>query len=56
MRTVKLVNRSKQTVLGEAVEVADSARTRNRGLLGRTGLGKGTGLWTTQRKPFTRFG
>ena len=45
MRTVKLVNRSKQTVLGEAVEVTDSARTRRRGLLGRTGLERGTGLW-----------
>ena len=45
MRKVRLANRSKQTQLGDSIEIADTARARSRGLLGRTGLDPGTGLW-----------
>lgn len=45
MKKVRLTNTSKQTVLGESVEVARSAAQRNKGLLGREGLDPGTGLW-----------
>jgi uncharacterized protein len=38
-------NVSRGTSLGEAVETADSGSTRSKGLLGRTGLEQGTGLW-----------
>ncbi len=34
---VRVVNRSKETVIGERVEVADTARSRSRGLLGSDG-------------------
>ena len=42
---VMVRNVSRGTSLGEAVETADSSSTRNKGLLGRTGLEPGTGLW-----------
>jgi uncharacterized membrane protein (UPF0127 family) len=38
-------NITRQTVLGERIEVANSGATRRKGLLGRDGLGTGTGLW-----------
>jgi len=38
-------NQTRGTVLGEAVEVADSSATRRKGLLGRDGLKPGWGLW-----------
>ena len=45
MKKVRLVNTSKQTVLGESIEIARSSGERNKGLLGRKGLDPGTGLW-----------
>ena len=45
MKRVRLTNTSKQTVLGESVEVARTGAERNKGLLGRQGLDPGTGLW-----------
>jgi uncharacterized membrane protein (UPF0127 family) len=42
---VKVVNVTRQTTLGDCVEVADTARLRNKGLLGRKGLEPGGGLW-----------
>lgn len=45
MSTVVVFNQTKQTELGRLVEVADTAATRKRGLLGRTGLDEGGGLW-----------
>jgi uncharacterized protein len=38
-------NLTRQTVLGTAVELASSGETRRKGLLGRTGLEPGGGLW-----------
>jgi hypothetical protein len=45
MKRFRVVNRTRGTVLGEAVERADTSRTRNEGLLKRSGLSKGEGLW-----------
>ena len=38
-------NETRNTVVAEAAEVADSSGTRRRGLLGRNGLANGEGLW-----------
>jgi uncharacterized membrane protein (UPF0127 family) len=38
-------NVTRKTILGTQVEVADSGPKRNKGLLGRTGLPPGGGLW-----------
>lgn len=38
-------NVTRQTVLGQRVEVAGSGPTRRKGLLGRDGLSAGEGLW-----------
>jgi len=40
-------NATRGAVLGDAVEVAGTSSTRNKGLLGRDGLGEGEGLWIT---------
>jgi len=45
MPKVTVFNASKQTLLGENVEVAETSATRMKGLLGRDGLAKGEGLW-----------
>ena len=45
MKRLRVVNGSKGMVLGEAIELADTGPTRRQGLLGRSGLGKGEGLW-----------
>jgi uncharacterized membrane protein (UPF0127 family) len=44
VKRVRVQNRSRGSVLGEHIEVADSFFTRLRGLLGRAGLGGGEGL------------
>jgi hypothetical protein len=45
--TKHLINAHTHAVLANAVEVADSRETRNRGLLGRDGLESGAGLALT---------
>jgi uncharacterized protein len=42
---LKVFNRTRQTVLGTSVEVANHGATRRKGLLGRSGLPSGEGLW-----------
>jgi len=44
MKTVRVVNRTRQSVLAEQCEVADNLWTRVRGLLGRSGLAQNSGL------------
>lgn len=44
MRTVKVVNETRGSVLGDRIDVADGWWTRLRGLLGRGPLGDGAGL------------
>jgi len=45
MDRIRLNNTSKDTVLGEMIEIAKSSAERNKGLLGRKGLEPGGGLW-----------
>jgi uncharacterized membrane protein (UPF0127 family) len=42
---MKITNLNRQTVLASAAEVASSGPARRKGLLGRTGLPAGGGLW-----------
>ncbi len=42
---VRVRNVSKGALLGDAIEIADSRATRKKGLLSKTGLEPGTGLW-----------
>jgi uncharacterized membrane protein (UPF0127 family) len=44
-RIFRVVNLVRGTVLASSVEVADTSRTRRRGLLGRASLSPGEGLW-----------
>ena len=45
MDIVRARNVTRETIIAERVEIADTSETRKRGLLGRTGLEPGTGLW-----------
>jgi uncharacterized membrane protein (UPF0127 family) len=42
---IKVANLTRSSVLATSLEVADNASKRNKGLLGRTGLADGEGLW-----------
>jgi uncharacterized protein len=44
-RTVRALNQTRGTVLGEHIRVADNGLTRIVGLLGERGLQPGDGLW-----------
>lgn len=44
-RLLRIRNLTRQTVLGDRVEIAASSAERRKGLLGRTGLADGEGLW-----------
>jgi uncharacterized membrane protein (UPF0127 family) len=44
-RFLRIRNITRQTEIGAGIEIADTAARRNRGLLGRTGLEPGEGLW-----------
>ena|SRR5215831_5952015 len=45
LRRFTVVNKSSGCVLGQAIERADTSKTRRQGLLKRSGLQKGEGLW-----------
>lgn len=47
MRLVKVVNQTRRTTVGESIELAGTSFTRMWGLLGRSGLSAGGGLWIT---------
>jgi uncharacterized membrane protein (UPF0127 family) len=53
---IRVWNRSRGTVLGERVEVAQSFWTRLRGLLGRPGLEKGQGLLIAPSRGIHMYG
>jgi hypothetical protein len=42
---LKVLNCTRQTVLGTSIEVADRGATRRKGLLGRSSLPSGEGIW-----------
>ncbi len=45
MKKVRILNQTRGCTLGDAIERADTSATRRTGLLKRTGLDKGQGLW-----------
>jgi uncharacterized membrane protein (UPF0127 family) len=45
MDLVRARNLTRNSVIAERVEVAETSETRSKGLLGRDGLASGTGLW-----------
>ncbi len=53
---LKIANLTRQTILADRVEVADSAANRNKGLLGRRGLEVGEGLWIVPCSAVHTFG
>src|ERR1700747_3565467 len=53
---LKVLNLSRQTVLADCVEVADHGATRRKGLLGRSGLPAGEGLWIVPCESVHTFG
>lgn len=53
---LKVSNLTRQTVLADRVEVADHGAKRRKGLLGRTGLGPGEGLWIVPCESVHTFG
>ncbi len=56
MRKVQVLCEERATVLAEQVQVADSGFTRMRGLLGRSSLGSGEGLWIRPSSGVHTFG
>lgn len=56
MQVAKVVNTSRGTIIGDQVEIADTSLTRSKGLLGRTGLDAGTGLWIKPCSGIHMFG
>ena len=40
-----MINQTRDTILADRADIADTAPLRNRGLLKRTGLATGEGLW-----------
>lgn len=53
---LKLDNITRQSVLAQSMEVADHAAARNKGLLGRTGLAAGEGMWIVPCSSVHTFG
>ena len=45
IRSMKVLNQTRNTVLGDSIEVADTSAKRNTGLLKHTSLKPGEGLW-----------
>jgi len=45
LQKVSIRNKTRGSLLGDAIEVADTGKTRRVGLLKRTGLAPGEGLW-----------
>lgn len=45
MNNVSIWNQTRKRLLGDAIGRADTSRTRRTGLLKRTGLAEGEGLW-----------
>ena len=53
---LKVLNLTRQAVLADCVEVADHGATRRKGLLGRSGLPAGEGLWIVPCESVHTFG
>ena len=53
---LKVLNLTRQTVLADCLEVADHGASRRKGLLGRSGLPAGEGLWIVPCEAVHTFG
>jgi uncharacterized membrane protein (UPF0127 family) len=53
---LKIWNLTRQVVLADCVQVADDSETRRKGLLGRSGLPAGEGLWIVPCESVHTFG
>jgi uncharacterized membrane protein (UPF0127 family) len=53
---LRVLNLSRQTVLADCVDVADRGDTRRKGLLGRSSLSTGEGLWIVPCESVHTFG
>lgn len=53
---LQVLNVTRQTVLADSLEVADSSKKRRKGLLGRKGLSPGGGLWIQPCESVHTFG
>lgn len=53
---LRVINLDKQEEVGNRIEVADTAARRNKGLLGRTRLDDGEGLWIVPCEAVHTFG
>ena len=53
---LQIFNLTRQTVLANSLEVADSGPKRNKGLLGRDRLARGEGLWIIPCEAVHTFG
>jgi uncharacterized membrane protein (UPF0127 family) len=53
---LKVLNLARQAVLADRVEIADHGATRRKGLLGRSGLPAGEGLWIVPCESVHTFG
>jgi uncharacterized membrane protein (UPF0127 family) len=56
VQRIALWNQARTVLLGDDIEVADSSLQRVWGLLGRTGLGTGGGLWIRPSSGVHTFG
>jgi uncharacterized membrane protein (UPF0127 family) len=56
MDILRARNVTRDTILAERVEVAETSEDRRRGLLGRTGFDAGTGLWLVPCEWIHMFG
>ena len=52
---IRVHNRSRDSIVGDRIEVANTPETRNRGLLKHTSLGRGEGLWIVPTQSIHMF-
>lgn len=53
---IRLTNLTRQIEIGGCIEIADKGERRRKGLLGRTGLAAGEGLWIVPCEAVHTFG
>lgn len=56
MELIRVVNQTRQTEIGDRIAVADHGPLRRKGLLGRTGLEAGEGIWIVPCESVHTFG
>ena len=56
VEVLRIVNPARQTTIGDRIQVADRGKLRRKGLLGRTGLAPGEGLWIVPCESIHMFG